>query len=139
MNTKKDYYEVLGVDRDARPDAVRKAYLRLASKYHPDLNPGDRLAASLFREVQEAYEVLADDAKRRSYDRLATSSRRPPRGADSSRSPTPWPEPRDPHRGSDPEASPDAEAGSELATSFGELIWGVVVLIWFYMFIRWAC
>ena len=54
----RDYYEVLGVDRDATPDAIKKAYRALARKYHPDVNPGDKTAESSFKEVQQAYDPV---------------------------------------------------------------------------------
>ena len=67
--TKKDYYETLGVARGAQiPTRVRKAYRKLARKYHPDLNPGDKAAEERFKNVQEAYDVLSDDDKRKTYD-----------------------------------------------------------------------
>ncbi len=68
MATKKDYYEVLGVSRDAGADDIKKAYRRLAMKNHPDRNPGDKEAENRFKEASEAYEVLSDPAKRRNYD-----------------------------------------------------------------------
>ncbi|MEJ5367977.1 MAG: molecular chaperone DnaJ [Bryobacteraceae bacterium] len=68
MTTSKDYYETLGVRRDATPEEIRKAYRRLARKYHPDLNPGDKAAEERFKAVQEAYEVLSDAKKRKMYD-----------------------------------------------------------------------
>jgi molecular chaperone DnaJ len=65
---KHDYYETLGVARGAAADDVRKAYRRLARKYHPDLNPGDKSAEEHFKRVQEAYDVLSDSKKRQMYD-----------------------------------------------------------------------
>lgn len=68
MANKRDYYEVLGVDRNADKDTLKKAYRKLALKYHPDRNPGDKEAEAKFKEATEAYEVLCDDQKRPLYD-----------------------------------------------------------------------
>src|SRR5438105_10672995 len=65
---RQDYYEVLGVSRDSKADEIRKSYRRLARKYHPDLNPGDKAAEDRFKRVQEAYDVLSDSKKRQIYD-----------------------------------------------------------------------
>jgi len=67
---KRDYYEVLGVDRGADGAALKKAYRQMAMQYHPDRNPGDKEAGARFKEVNEAYEVLKDDQKRAAYDRF---------------------------------------------------------------------
>jgi len=67
--TKKDYYEILGVPRNATQEEIKKAYRRLALKYHPDRNPGDREAEEKFKEAAEAYSVLGDPQKRATYDR----------------------------------------------------------------------
>ncbi|MDO4522601.1 MAG: molecular chaperone DnaJ [Eubacteriales bacterium] len=68
--TKRDYYEVLGVDRGADDAAIKKAYRQLAKKYHPDMNPGDAEAEKKFKEASEAYAVLSDADKRRQYDQF---------------------------------------------------------------------
>ena len=70
MSTKRDYYEVLGVDKSADATALKKAYRKLAMKYHPDRNPGDKEAEEKFKEINEAYEVLSDETKRRNYDQF---------------------------------------------------------------------
>lgn len=68
MSAKRDYYEVLGVERGADADAIKKAYRKLAMKYHPDRNQGNKEAEEKFKEASEAYEVLSDESKRRMYD-----------------------------------------------------------------------
>jgi molecular chaperone DnaJ len=68
MASKRDYYEILGVSRDAGGEEIKKAYRKLALQYHPDRNPGDHEAEERFKEAAEAYEVLRDDEKRRIYD-----------------------------------------------------------------------
>lgn len=70
MTGKENYYELLGVDRKATAEAIRKAYRRLARKYHPDVNPGDKPAEERFKKISEAYDVLSDPKKRQMYDRL---------------------------------------------------------------------
>ena len=65
-----DYYKLLGVERDAKPEAISKAYKKLARKYHPDLNPGNKESEEKFKEINEAYEVLKDPEKRKLYDQL---------------------------------------------------------------------
>lgn len=69
MAAKKDYYEILGVSRTASKEEIKKAYKKLAMKYHPDRNPGNKEAEEKFKEITEAYEVLANDEKRAMYDR----------------------------------------------------------------------
>ena len=67
---KRDYYEILGVSRDADDATLKKAYRALAKKYHPDMNPGDAEAEKKFKEASEAYAVLSDADKRRQYDQF---------------------------------------------------------------------
>jgi curved DNA-binding protein CbpA len=69
----KDYYKILGVPRDAEEKDIKKAYRKLAVKYHPDKNPGDHQAEERFKEINEAYEVLGDSTKRAKYDQLGQS------------------------------------------------------------------
>ncbi|MDQ1302752.1 MAG: molecular chaperone DnaJ, partial [Pseudomonadota bacterium] len=68
--TKRDYYEVLGVGKDANEADIKKAYRRLAMKLHPDRNAGDTKTESEFKDVKEAYEVLSDQQKRATYDQF---------------------------------------------------------------------
>lgn len=70
MADKRDYYEVLGVSKDADEATIKKAYRKLAKKYHPDTNPGDKEAEAKFKEASEAYAVLSDSEKRRQYDQF---------------------------------------------------------------------
>lgn len=69
MSDKKDYYDLLGVARDAEASVIKKAYRKLAIKFHPDKNPDDAAAEAKFKEIGEAYEVLSDEEKRAAYDR----------------------------------------------------------------------
>src|SRR5215470_3573408 len=67
---KKDYYEILGVKKSASADDIRKAFRKLARKYHPDVNPGDKAAEEKFKALSEANDVLSDSKKRKIYDQL---------------------------------------------------------------------
>lgn len=73
MAEKRDYYEVLGVSKSATPDELKKAYRKMAIKYHPDKNPGDKEAEEKFKEAAEAYDVLSDPKKRQQYDQFGHS------------------------------------------------------------------
>ncbi|WP_414576511.1 DnaJ C-terminal domain-containing protein [Anabaena sp. CCY 9402-a] len=66
----KDYYAIIGVDKNATPEEIKRAYRKLARKYHPDLNPGDQQAETRFKEINEANEVLSDPEKRKKYDQF---------------------------------------------------------------------
>src|SRR3979409_2287476 len=68
--TKKEYYEILGVKKSASADEIRKAFRKLARKYHPDLNPGDKAAEEKFKTLSEANDVLSDPKKRKIYDQV---------------------------------------------------------------------
>ena len=78
---KRDYYEVLGVDKSASPDQIKRAYRKLAKKYHPDMNPGDKEAEAKFKEVNEAYEILSDEQKKARYDQFGFAGVDPNYGA----------------------------------------------------------
>src|SRR5207244_12826503 len=73
MSSKRDYYEVLGVDKTANGDVIMRAYRKMAMKYHPDRNVGDDEAEAKFKEAAEAYDVLRDGEKRARYDRYGHS------------------------------------------------------------------
>ncbi len=79
--SKRDYYEVLGVGRDSSEREIKKAYKKLAMKFHPDRNPGDKAAEASFKEVKEAYEILTDSDKKAAYDQFGHAGVDPNRGA----------------------------------------------------------
>src|SRR5262245_14718550 len=74
MSAKRDYYEVLGVERTATAEEIKKSYRKLAVKYHPDKNPGDKAAEEKFKELGEAYEALNDPQTRAAYDQYGHSA-----------------------------------------------------------------
>ena len=80
VGTQKDYYAILGVSRDAKSQEIRKAYRRLARKYHPDVNPGNKTAEEKFKELSQAYEILGDEKKRQVYDQYGFYSDNIPPG-----------------------------------------------------------
>ncbi len=80
MADKRDYYEVLGVDKNASADEIKRAYRQLAKKYHPDMNPGDAEAEAKFKEVNEAYAVLSDEEKKQKYDQYGHAAFDPSAG-----------------------------------------------------------
>jgi len=80
MAEKRDYYEVLGVDKNASADDIKRAYRKLAKQYHPDMHPGDKEAEEKFKEANEAYEVLSDDDKRSKYDKYGHAAFDPTAG-----------------------------------------------------------
>src|SRR4030088_2888201 len=69
MAARPDYYKILGVDKNASDEEIKKAYRRLARKYHPDRNSGDKQAEERFKEISQAHDVLSDSDKRKAYDR----------------------------------------------------------------------
>ena len=81
MAEKRDYYEVLGVDKNASEDEIKRAYKKLARKYHPDMNPGDKEAEEKFKEINEANEVLSDPEKKARYDQFGFAGTDPNYGA----------------------------------------------------------
>ncbi len=80
MSSKRDFYEILGVSKNASADEIKKSYRKVAMQYHPDRNPGDKTSEEKFKEAAEAYEVLSDEDKRSQYDRFGHSAFSPGRG-----------------------------------------------------------
>src|SRR3954468_15631898 len=78
---KRDYYEILSVERKASDEEIKKSYRKLAVKYHPDKNPGDKAAEESFKEIGEAYEALSDPQKRAAYDQYGHAAFDPRRRA----------------------------------------------------------
>ena len=83
MTTKRDYYEVLGVSKNASQDEIKKAYRKVAMQHHPDRNPGDKSSEERFKEAAEAYEILNDSDKKAQYDRFGHNAFGPGRGGGS--------------------------------------------------------
>ena len=81
MADKRDYYEVLGLKKGASEDEIKKAFRKMAMKYHPDRNPGDKKAEEKFKEVNEAYSILSDPDKKAKYDRFGFAGVDPNAGA----------------------------------------------------------
>src|SRR6187401_2938978 len=79
--SKRDYYEILGVNKTASADEIKKAYRKVAMQFHPDRNPGDKSAEEKFKEAAEAYEILSDADKKAQYDRYGHAAFGPGRGA----------------------------------------------------------
>lgn len=112
MDPKKDYYAILGVPEGATGEEIRKSFRRLAKKYHPDVNPGDRAAEAKFKEINEAHEVLSDPKKRAEYDAIR-------RGAFSGGGPFAW---EGPGRGAS--GFGFGGAGFDIGDLFGDLFGG---------------
>ena len=79
--TKRDFYEILEISKSSSADEIKKAYRKVAMKFHPDRNPGDHTAEDKFKEAAEAYEILSDPDKRAQYDRFGHNAFGPGRGA----------------------------------------------------------
>src|SRR5215813_3988862 len=106
MAKTKDYYEVLGIKRDASEDEIKKAYRKLARKFHPDLNPGDKAAEEQFKNLQAAYDVLSNPEDRKLYDEYGENWRAVNAGAGAP--PPGWEEAQQATRGAGAGAGPSS-------------------------------
>jgi molecular chaperone DnaJ len=126
VGTQKDYYAILGVDRDAKPEEIKKAFRRLARKYHPDVNPNNKAAEEKFKGISEAYEILSDEKKRKIYDQYGFyADNIPPGGYPPGSTPGPGPYAAAPDidfSGFDfSNFGPEAERGGGVGGSFRDL------------------
>lgn len=119
MTTTRDYYDLLGVKRDANDKDIKAAYRRLARKYHPDVNPGNKSAEATFKEINEAYEVLSDPEKRRKYNQYGSQWQYADQFAQAGQTPHDW---ETPFRGGRTESRFDA--GEDFDTVLEELLRG---------------
>ncbi|MDB9495504.1 DnaJ domain-containing protein, partial [Spirulina subsalsa CS-330] len=92
MQNFRNYYEILEIDPQATPEDIKRAFRRLARRYHPDMNPGDKVAEDKFKDINEAYEVLSDGGRRSQYDQFTRfvqtgTKRKPSRGASNGKDP----------------------------------------------------
>ncbi len=115
---KRDYYEILGVGRDADDKQLKKAFRKFARKYHPDLNPNDKAAEQRFKEVNEAYEILSDPAKRKQYDSFGHAAFDAGAQAQANEGFRTW------TGGFDPRAAQDKGFGSIFEDIFGDVFGG---------------
>src|SRR5260370_450456 len=121
MPAKKDYYETLGVSRDAKEEDIRKNYRRLARKFHPDVNPGDKAAEERFKTVQEAYDVLSDAKKRQVFDQYGFYSDNIPQGGPGARGGGGAPPPGMDFNGFDWSATGDEQASGGFTGGFRDM------------------
>ena len=125
----KDYYQFLGVNKDATADEIKSAYRKLSKKFHPDVNDGDKFFEERFKEIQEAYEVLSNPVRKSSYDaqqgfKSETQSRgeqsKPKTESDFNRSPPPPQQPNNVHQ--EPSTPPKAKKSNAN-------VWGIVIFV----------